>query len=196
MPTVAMPSSAAAWAMRMVISPRLAIRSFLSMTARLGVKPFMVKRLLIVAPAPSENTLSLRDATERGARSETGIDVRVVAPLQAGPDDVLAAQAVILGTTENLGYMSGALKDFFDRSYNPLLEKTQGLPCALYIRAGSDGTGTRRAVETILTGLRWRAVQEPLICKGPWQPAFVQQCEELGAAMAAGLAGRDFLVGG
>ena len=126
----------------------------------------MAKRLLIVAHAPSENTLSLREAVERGARSETGIEVRVVAPLQAGPDDVLAAQAVILGTTENLGYMSGALKDFFDRSYNPLLEKTQGLPYALYIRAGSDGTGTRRGVETITTGLRWRAVQEPLICKG------------------------------
>ena len=130
----------------------------------------MTKRLLIVAHAPSENTLALRAAVERGARSETGIEVRVVAPLQAGPDDVLAAQAVILGTTENLGYMSGALKDFFDRSYNPLLEKTQGLPCALYIRAGSDGTGTRRGVETILTGLRWRAVQEPLICKGPGSP--------------------------
>ena len=152
----------------------------------------MAKRLLIVAHAPSENTLSLRAAAERGARSETGIEVRVVAPLQAGPDDVLAAQAVILGTTENLGYMSGALKDFFDRSYNPCLEKTQGLPYALYIRAGSDGTGTRRGVETITTGLRWRAVQEPLICKGAWQPAFVQQCEELGAAMAAGLAAGIF----
>src|SRR5258706_16044603 len=98
-----------------------------------GKTPPMSKRLLIVAHAPSENTLSLRAAVERGARSETGIDVRVVAPLQAGADDVLAAQAVILGTTENLGYMSGALKDFFDRSYNPLLERTQGLPCALYI---------------------------------------------------------------
>ncbi|MCA0249873.1 MAG: flavodoxin family protein [Proteobacteria bacterium] len=152
----------------------------------------MSKRLLIVAHAPSENTLSLRQAVERGARSETDVDVQVVAPLQAGPDDVLAAQAVILGTTENLGYMSGALKDFFDRSYNPCLERTQGLPYALYIRAGSDGIGTRRGVETIVTGLRWRAVQEPLICKGPWQSAFVEQCEELGAAMAAGLAAGIF----
>ena len=86
----------------------------------------MTKRLLIVAHAPSENTLALRAAVERGARSETGIEVVVAAPLQAGPDDVLAAQAVILGTTENLGYMSGALKDFFDRSYNPLLEPHAG----------------------------------------------------------------------
>src|ERR1044072_3954962 len=107
----------------------------------------MSKRLLIRAHPPSENPLSLRDAVERGARSETGVEVRVVAPLQAGPDDVLAAEAVILGTTENLGYMSGALKDFFDRSYNPLLEKTQGLPCALYVRAGSAGTATRRRRE-------------------------------------------------
>ena len=88
----------------------------------------MTKRLLIVAHAPSDNTRALRDAAERGALGETDIEVRVVAPLQAGPDDVLAATAVILGTTENLGYMSGALKDFFDRSYNPLLERTQGLP--------------------------------------------------------------------
>jgi len=154
--------------------------------------PPMSRRLLIVAHAPSENTLSLRQAAERGARSETGVDVRVLAPLQAGPDDVLAAQAVILGTPENLGYMSGALKDFFDRSYNPLLERTQGLPCAVYIRAGSDGTGTRRGIETILTGLRWKIVQEPLVCRGPWQPGFVDQVEELGAAMAAGLAAGIF----
>ena len=145
-----------------------------------------------MAHAPSENTLSLRRAAERGALSETGIDVRVVAPLQAGPDDVLAAQAVILGMPENLGYMSGALKDFFDRSYNPLLERTQGLPCAVYIRAGSDGTGTRRGIETILTGLRWKLVQEPLVCRGPWQPAFVDQVEELGAALAAGLSAGIF----
>ena len=152
----------------------------------------MSKRLLIVAHAPSDNTRALRDAVERGARSETDIDVRVVAPLETGPDDVLAAQVIILGTTENLGYMSGALKDFFDRSYYACLEKTQGMPYALYIRAGSDGTGTRRGVETITTGLRWRAVQEPLICRGTWDEAFATQCEELGAAMAAGLAAGIF----
>ena len=121
-----------------------------------------------------------------------GTQVKTYGVLGIKEDAKAPQQAVILGTTENLGYMSGALKDFFDRSYNPLLEKTQGLPSALYIRAGSDGTGTRRGVETILTGLRWRAVQEPLICRGPWQSAFVQQCEELGAAMAAGLAAGIF----
>ena len=147
------------------------------------------KTLLIVAHAPSPNTARLRDAAARGARQPdiAGVAVRVLTPFEAGPEDVKAAGAVILGTPENLGYMSGALKDFFDRIYYPCLEETQGLPCALYIRAGHDGTGTRRGVESILAGLRWRLVQEPLICRGDWDEAFADRCEELGAAMAAGL---------
>jgi len=147
------------------------------------------KRLLIVAHAPSPNTQRLRDAVVEGAgqAEADGVEIIAKSPFDAGPDDVLAAQAVILGTTENLGYMSGALKDFFDRCYYPVLEKTQGLPYALYIRAGHDGTGTRRGVETIVTGLRWRAVQEPLLCRGEFREAFVDDCRELGMAMTAGL---------
>ncbi len=148
----------------------------------------MSKRLLIVAHVPSANTQALRDAVLAGAQQGgEGIDIMVRTPFEAGAGDVLKAQAIILGTTENLGYMSGALKDFFDRVYNPCLEKTQGLPYALYIRAGNDGTGTKRGVETIVTGLRWRAVQEPLICRGEYKVEFADQCRELGALVAAGL---------
>ena len=148
-----------------------------------------MKRLLIVAHVPSENTTRLRDAVVEGARAPEieGVEARALTPFEAGPDDILAADGVILGTTENLGYMSGALKDFFDRSYYPVLEKTEGLPYCLYIRAGHDGTGTRRGVETIVTGLRWRQVQEPLVCRGEWQERFVDDCRDLGMAMAAGL---------
>ena len=148
-----------------------------------------MKRLLIIAHAPSSNTRDLRESVERGARSDDveGIDVRSLSPFDAGPQDVLTAQAIILGTTENLGYMSGALKDFFDRIYYPCLEKTQGLPYALYIRAGHDGTGTRRGVEAIVTGLRWRAVQDPLICRGEFRTEFIAECKDLGTLMAAGL---------
>ncbi len=147
------------------------------------------RRLLIVANAPSPNTRALLDAAVGGARVPDieNVDVKALTPFEAGPDDVLAAQAIILGTTENLGYMSGALKDFFDRIYYPCLEKTQGLPYALYVRAGHDGAGTRRAVETIVTGLRWKAVREPLICRGEWREGFAGECRELGMLMAAGL---------
>jgi hypothetical protein len=129
------------------------------------------------------------DAVREGARSPEFQSVEIFAlnPFAATVADVLGAKAIILGTTENNGYMSGALKDFFDRIYDPCLERTQGLPYAAYIRGRSDGTGTRRAIETITTGLRWRAVHEPLICRGAWDEAFVDQCRELGAAVAAGL---------
>jgi multimeric flavodoxin WrbA len=148
-----------------------------------------MKRLLIVAHAPSPNTRRLLDAVVEGARHPdiSGVAVEARGPFDTGPEQVRNAQAVILGTTENLGYMSGALKDFFDRVYYPCLEQTEGLPYALYVRAGHDGTGTRRGVETIVTGLRWRAVQAPLICRGAFQEAFVQQCRELGTLMASGL---------
>ncbi|WP_372654239.1 flavodoxin family protein [Alcanivorax borkumensis] len=148
-----------------------------------------MKKLLIVAHAPSPNTLKLRDAAARGACHDDieNVSVTVKAPLDAGPEDVMICDAILLGTTENLGYMSGALKDFFDRSYYPVLEEKQGLPCALYIRAGHDGTGTRRAVETIVTGLRWNWVQDPLVLKGAWQDAFEDQLEEMGMYLAAGL---------
>ncbi len=147
------------------------------------------KRLLIVAHVPSANTLRLREAAVEGARSPAieGVEVTAASPFDVGPEDVLAANAILLGTTENLGYMSGALKDFFDRIYYPCLEQTEGLSYALYIRAGHDGTGTRRGVETIVTGLRWRAVQDPLILRGDFQEDFIGQCEELGMLMAAGL---------
>ncbi len=148
-----------------------------------------MKRLLIVAHAPSPNTLRLRESVEKGARNRDieAVEVVVKAPLEAGPEDVLPCDAIILGTTENLGYMSGALKDFFDRSYYPCLEKTQGLPFTFYIRAGHDGTGTRRAIDSITTGLRWKLIQEPLLCRGDYQPEFADQCEELGLFVAASL---------
>ncbi len=147
------------------------------------------KKLLVVAHAPSPNTRTLRDAVAQGAAHEDieNVEVTVLAPLDAGPEDVLACDAIILGTTENLGYMSGALKDFFDRSYYPCLEKTQGLPFAFYIRAGHDGTGTRRAIESITTGLRWKIVQEPLVCRGEYRDEFEEQCRELGMYVAASL---------
>ena len=147
------------------------------------------KHLLVVAHNPSPNTQKLVDATLRGAAHEDidGVEVKHIPPLKATPEDVLWANAVILGTTENFGYMSGALKDFFDRIYYPCIEQTEAMPFALYIRAGLDGTGTRIAVGKITTGLSWKAVQEPIILHGEYKPEFELQCEELGMLMAASL---------
>ncbi|MCY3982224.1 MAG: flavodoxin family protein [Alphaproteobacteria bacterium] len=149
----------------------------------------MPRRLLIIAHAPSPNTLRLREAAAAGACHQDieGVETEVLAPFDVNPDHVCAADALLLGTTENLGYMSGALKDFFDRIYYPCLEETRGRPFGFYIRAGHDGTGTRRAIETITTGLGWRAVTEPVLCRGVWQDMFADRCEELGMTLAAGL---------
>ncbi len=147
------------------------------------------KHLLIVAHNPSDNTRKLVDATLRGARHEDieGVEVKHIPPLQAVADDVLLAYAIILGTTENFGYMSGALKDFFDRIYYTCLEHTEAMPFATYIRAGLDGTGTKVAIGKITTGLKWKAVQESIILHGEYRPEFEAQCEELGMLMAASL---------
>lgn len=147
------------------------------------------KKLLVIAHAPSKNTQKLLEAVIRGANHPdiTNVDVQYIAPLDTRADDIKSAQAIIIGTTENLGYIAGLTKDVFDRCYYDCLEHTQGRPFCFYIRAGHDGTGARRAIETITTGLRWRLVQEPLICKGDFDESFITQCEELGLAMAASL---------
>lgn len=147
------------------------------------------KKLLLVCHTPSPNLDKLANALSRGAQHPdiNNIETRLIAPLLACAEDVLEADAIILLTPENLGYMSGAMKDFFDRIYYPCLEKKQGMPCAIIIRAGHDGTGTQRAIETILTGLKWKVAQAPLICRGDFQDEFLAQCEELGSCIAASL---------
>ena len=148
-----------------------------------------MKKILLVAHAPSPNTENMAKAVLAGINhpdieNVTGVWCK---PLECGPEQVKSCDAIILGTTENLGYMSGALKDFFDRIYYPCLEQCQGKPMATYIRAGHDGTGAKRAIETICTGLKWRQTLPTLVCQGPWNEAFIEQCEELGMTLAAGL---------
>ncbi|MGK0271516.1 MAG: multimeric flavodoxin WrbA [Cocleimonas sp.] len=147
------------------------------------------KQLLIVSNTPSTNTQLLADTAVRGASHPdiSNIEVKLLTPFETTAEDVMNCDAILLGTTENFGYMSGAMKDFFDRIFYPCLEHTEALPYAIYIRAGLDGTGTEIGMQKIISGLKWKQVQDLLLCHGEFKDEFVEQVEELGMSMAAGL---------
>lgn len=149
----------------------------------------MTRRVLVVYGGHTNGrTEQLRLAVMQGIRSvESSIEVRERRALDADTEDVLWAEAVILGTPEHFGYMSGALKDFFDRTFYPCENKTAGRPWALFISAGNDGSGTRAAVDRIVAGYRWKSVTEPVIVVGDPDAAALSRCRELGATLAAGL---------
>jgi NAD(P)H-dependent FMN reductase len=146
-------------------------------------------RLLVVHHTTSPRLQALLEAVLAGANDEAIEDVTVLArpALVATAVDVLEADGYLLGTPANLGYMSGALKHFFDQAYYPCLEATVRRPYGLYVHGNSDTTGAVRAVEAITTGLRWRRAQAPVTVVGDPSQQDLQACWELGAAMAAGL---------
>jgi len=147
------------------------------------------KHLLIVYHSQSGTTERMAEAVIRGARHEDvdGVTVRVLDALEAGADDVLWSDALILGTPENFGYMSGGLKVFLDRVYYPCLEKVEGKPYALFVRAGNDGTGAVTSVQRIVAGLALKEIQPPLVIAGEFDETRLSECEELGMTVAAGL---------
>ena len=148
-----------------------------------------MKRLVVVYHTQSGSTERLVQAVADGATHPhiEGVDTRLLSALEAGPEDILAADGVILGTPENFGYMSGAMKYFFDRIYYACLDHTQGLPYAVFIKAGNDGLGAKQSMARIITGLAWREVQEPVIVVGDLDEGHIQACRELGMGLAAGL---------
>jgi multimeric flavodoxin WrbA len=137
----------------------------------------------------SGGTEALADAAIAGATSDEidGVDVRVRKAFDATVDDVRWCNGIVLGTPENFGYMSGALKDFFERIYYTLLEETRGLPYALFVKGGHDGEGAIRSVEKIITGLGWKQVLAPVLVVGNLDDAALEACHELGITFAAGL---------
>jgi multimeric flavodoxin WrbA len=145
--------------------------------------------LLIVHHTASPAMQAMFEAVVAGATADgiEGVEVVARPALTAGVADVLAADGYLLGTPANIGYMSGALKHFFDGIYYPCLEATQRRPYALYVHGNSDTTGAVRAVESIATGLSWRRARPPLSVLGPPSAADLEQCWELGATVAAGL---------
>ena len=147
-----------------------------------------MKTLLIVFHTGGVKTAQMAEAVARGARGEAGVNVVMKRCGEAGPEDVLAADGLILGTPENFGYMSGMMKDFLERVFYPCEGKVNGRPWALFVGAGQDGQGAVTSVERIVTGLRLNKVHEPIIGLKDLTPDVLASCEALGAAFAAGLA--------
>ena len=131
----------------------------------------------------------MADAVVNGATSRdvAGVEVRVMTALDAGADDLLWADAFILGTPENFGYMSGAMKYFLDRVFYPCENKINGKPWAMFVRAGNDGTGAISSIRRILSGLAVTEVQEPVLIAGEFDESRLEECEQLGLTIAAGL---------
>jgi multimeric flavodoxin WrbA len=145
--------------------------------------------LLIVHHTPSPAMHSMFEAVHRGATDPSieGVDVIVRPALAANAVDVLEADGYILGSPANLGYISGALKHFFDQIYYPCLEATVRRPYGVFLHGNNDTTGALRAIDTITTGLQWVRVQAPVTVVGSPSKDDLDACWELGAAVAAGL---------
>ena len=154
-----------------------------------------MKTLLIVYHTGGVKTAQMAQALERGAlaalkEAEAEQEVRVVTRrcAEAGPEDMLGADAIALGTPENFGYMSGMMKDFLERVFYACEGKIEGRPWALFVAAGQDGSGAIASVERIVTGLRLKRACEPILALRDVTPEILAQCEELGATLAVGIA--------
>jgi multimeric flavodoxin WrbA len=145
--------------------------------------------LLVYGGHRGGRTYEMVAAVERGV-TELGdeIELRSLPALQAGVDDLLWAHGLLIGTPEHFGYMSGAVKDFFDRTFYPVEGKVDALPYAVFVSAGNDGSGAVNSIERIAVGYKWKRVAEPLIVKGAITDEARRRCIELGQTMAAGLA--------
>jgi multimeric flavodoxin WrbA len=157
-------------------------------------------RLLVVYHTMTGGSRQMAEAAVRGASVESEVEVRLLQAQATGSDDVLAASGYVFVTPENLASMSGMMKDFFDRTYYPVLERIAGRPYAALVCAGSDGQGAVRQVERIALGWRLKPIAPATIVithaqtpEAILRPKLIdepdlQRCEEIGAAMAAGLA--------
>jgi flavodoxin len=145
------------------------------------------RRILIVYASQSGGAVRMADAVEAGAIAEGGVVLRKIHGTKAELEDLLWCDALVIATPENFGYMAGAVKDFFDRTFYPAEGRVTRLPYAILIKAGNDGTFAAAAVERIAKGYGFEKVAEDIVCVGEVTPDHLSRCEELGALLAAGL---------
>ncbi|HLS33702.1 MAG TPA: NAD(P)H-dependent oxidoreductase, partial [Brevibacterium sp.] len=128
-------------------------------------------RILLIHHSPTESTRRIADAALSAAEipdlAELGdLELVEVAALEPDIDQVRSADAFVLGTTVNFGYISGALKHFFDVVYDHVREETAGRPFSYWIHGGSDATGAERAMESLTTGIGWKLSHDPVVWTG------------------------------
>lgn len=138
-------------------------------------------------------------AAREGARSVDDVDVVHLRAGDAGVDDVMQCDALLIATSENFGSLSGMTKDFLERVYYPCEGRVDGKPYSVIVCAGTDGTGAMFQTDRIATGLRLRKVLPGVVyrsgvtAQAQTVPAdALAQCAELGATLAAGLAAGIF----
>ena len=127
------------------------------------------------------------EAVKEGIAMVDTVDVALRPALSAGAADVLEADGVLLGTPANIGYMSGALKHFFDTVYYPCLDATVGLPFGVYVHGNDDTAGALTSIQRITGALRWKQVAAPLSLTGAPAAADLEAVRELAATVAVGL---------
>jgi len=146
------------------------------------------KNILFIHHSPSKNTINLSKVVENKIDTLTpNLNFKMLNLIDANSSSFNEIDGLIIGTTENFGYMSGLTKDFFDRCYDELKDKTEGLPIIYYVRAGLDGEGCQVALNKILIGLRWRQVLPPLVLNGSWQEDYLKQLEKFVLTFANGI---------
>lgn len=148
-------------------------------------------RLLVAHHSPTAAVRSITDAVLAGTRMDgiEGVEVVEVQALEASVEDVLSADGYLLGTTANFGYISGALKHFFDTTFNATHEVTAKRPFSYWIHGGYDTTGAETAMKSITTGYGWSLSAEPLVFTGKVDDDHLERAQELGATVAARLMG-------
>ena len=149
----------------------------------------MTKRLLVVHHTVSPATHAVHLAVMAGAQDPSieGVEVIARPALTASAVEVMEADGYLLGGPVNLGYLSGAIKHFFDQIYYQCIEVTRGRPFGAYLHSNADATGALRALESITGGLKWRQAQAPLVLSGEPTTKDLDAARELGSALAAGL---------
>ena len=147
-----------------------------------------MKKLLVIYHTQGRRTTEMAEAVMAGAATVEETETILKRAFDTNADDLMAADAVIFGTPENFGYMSGALKDFFDRSFYLCEGKVDAKPYAVFVCAGNDGTGAVFNIDRICTGLKLKKVTEPVVAVKVNTPEKLEQARELGAMLAAGIA--------